>query len=705
MANNQSFIVKLTEPRLNAVLDTVVPVLGPAGPPGPPGPTGPTGPVGPPGPVTPWTQNEDAAGWNLSNVGQLTVQGSATAGNMVINQPAGTGSVLHLESALSDRWTVAKDAIAETGSNAGSNFFISRYSDSGVLLGTPLTIARSTGVVNFAQTPTIAGLPIISVSQTPWLSDIDGAGFALKNAGAVAVGNSLATLPSPVASADYIVAGGVATGSHIGILAACCNASTVGGGGVGLLAFTNYAIGGAEKRIAQIYAVMNGAINSGDLGFYTSNLGTFTQKMAITATGRVGINTAAPGYTLDVQGGDCNITGTYRVNGVPISTGGAAQTPWTSDIDGAGFRLINTGNVGIGTASPQALLHLAPGVSGEALRLACTAGGVGDGPAIGFYFAANNYAARISSYGINVNAGDLVFSTANGSAPVERMRINYLGNVGIGTTGPGNVLTVAGAASATPQLRLGTTSSPTYYWDIGRENLTTGDFVFNNANGGGASERMRISVGGNVGIGNSSPAYPLHVLNATASIGASAGSIVGLAQFQFTDPNADQLRFYGNRTLANGDWSGCQWVIQRIVDSTAMAYITLGSNVGIGKSSAAYTLDVGGDVNSSTVYRVQGLPCARVIAYLDQTGARALNTVYQNTQLSALFVAVTLTINAGQFAQLLTDLGNPPVNVTCAQTNASGSTVNQTCNGWVMPNQYYKINAPSATLIKWFEWQ
>ena len=54
---DQNFVVRLVVNRLNAVLDTVVPVLGPAGPPGP-RPTGPTA-------LRlhhPWTQNEDAAG-------------------------------------------------------------------------------------------------------------------------------------------------------------------------------------------------------------------------------------------------------------------------------------------------------------------------------------------------------------------------------------------------------------------------------------------------------------------------------------------------------------------------------------------------------------------------------------------------------------------------------------------------------------------
>jgi hypothetical protein len=43
------------------------------------------------------------------------------------------------------RWVVGKNSIAEGGSNAGSNFFIDRYSDAGSYLGTALSIERSSG--------------------------------------------------------------------------------------------------------------------------------------------------------------------------------------------------------------------------------------------------------------------------------------------------------------------------------------------------------------------------------------------------------------------------------------------------------------------------------------------------------------------------------------------------------------------------------
>ena len=118
-------------------------------------------------------------------------------------------------------------------------------------------------------------------------------------------------------------------------------------------------------------------------------------------------------------------------------------------------------------------------------------------------------------------ANTLGFST-NGT---EKVRITSAGNVGIATTSPTNLLHLAGE-SATPSLRLGSVSAG-FYWDIGRENQTTGDFVFNNANGGASAEKMRITIAGNVGIGTISPqsGYRLHVVDSVyigGNVSASA---------------------------------------------------------------------------------------------------------------------------------------------------------------------------------------
>lgn len=69
--------------------------------------------------------------------------------------------------------------------------------------------------------------------------------------------------------------------------------------------------------------------------------------------GNVGIGVAIPTQKLDVAG-DVNITGTYRVNGVPIAVGGG--TEWTTS--GNNIYSANIGNVGIGATIPTEKLDV-----------------------------------------------------------------------------------------------------------------------------------------------------------------------------------------------------------------------------------------------------------------------------------------------------------------------------------------------------------
>jgi predicted acyltransferase (DUF342 family) len=69
------------------------------------------------------------------------------------------------------------------------------------------------------------------------------------------------------------------------------------------------------------------------------------------ANDRVGINKAAPAFTLDVDG-DINFTGTFRENGTPF-----VSTPWTIETSPDALSYTD-GFVGIGEATPDATLHI-----------------------------------------------------------------------------------------------------------------------------------------------------------------------------------------------------------------------------------------------------------------------------------------------------------------------------------------------------------
>jgi hypothetical protein len=81
-----------------------------------------------------------------------TTVGTNTSGltTLNINGAAATYRMLAYQTAGSTRWLVETDAVAETGSNAGTNFYIQAWTDGGAYLSTPFTIARATGLVTMS---------------------------------------------------------------------------------------------------------------------------------------------------------------------------------------------------------------------------------------------------------------------------------------------------------------------------------------------------------------------------------------------------------------------------------------------------------------------------------------------------------------------------------------------------------------------------
>lgn len=84
----------------------------------------------------------------------------STQGNVTIGAAAGIARALKIQTADVDRWQLRATTTSESGSNAGCNLALTRYSDAGSSLGDAFTVARDTGVVDFATSPTVGGSPI-----------------------------------------------------------------------------------------------------------------------------------------------------------------------------------------------------------------------------------------------------------------------------------------------------------------------------------------------------------------------------------------------------------------------------------------------------------------------------------------------------------------------------------------------------------------
>ena len=213
------------------------------------------------------------------------------------------------------------------------------------------------------------------------------------------------------------------------------------------------------------------------------------ERMLIDSSGNVGIGTSSPDGVLDVEG-------------TIALAGSKAGVIFNSTVTPANN---NTGSIGLvsGTINAPASANANSKISG--LRVAPTTSGSFNGAAeiAGLKVETFNGQSASIATGLSIDAptgGDVNYAAIlNG------------GNVGIGTSSPSSQLHVQAGNGATAtlnlnngdgngilsQLNLGYTADP----DHGNIKYT-GDMMFYNA---GNTERIRITSSGNVGIGTSSP--------------------------------------------------------------------------------------------------------------------------------------------------------------------------------------------------------
>ena len=98
---------------------------------------------------------------NITSEGSITVDrnGNSAAATAFITGDAGQFRLLGFLTQNNIRWYIGAETTAESGSNAGSNFVIYRYSDAGGFLGPALTIRRSDGLALLGGTNPITAFP------------------------------------------------------------------------------------------------------------------------------------------------------------------------------------------------------------------------------------------------------------------------------------------------------------------------------------------------------------------------------------------------------------------------------------------------------------------------------------------------------------------------------------------------------------------
>jgi hypothetical protein len=171
----------------------------------------------------------------------------------------------------------------------------------------------------------------------------------------------------------------------------------------------------------------------------------------------------------------------------------AADTIAFSEGGVEALRIDSSGNVGIGTSSPDRVLHLNNSGTEQNVRAKFTNGTTGEGASDGFEIGINasNPAEVVL---VNYEASPMAFFTSGS----ERMRVTSGGTLQIAGGGNDNVgeINMGNTAQNASRFQVRHQSSAWYLKTVDSEPLILGT-----AN----TERMRIDSSGNVGIGTSSP--------------------------------------------------------------------------------------------------------------------------------------------------------------------------------------------------------
>lgn len=394
--------------------------------------------------------------------------------------------------------------------------------------------------------------------------------------------------------------------------------------------------GNNNYSAVEIGTVVNS--DNGGISFYTAGSSLATERMRIAGTsGNVGIGTNSPPSKVTINYSDAT---SYSTTFSP--SGGFLSANYD------GLTVENTNN---SITSTFASLHFrSSGSSGTAAGKLI----LGNSTAGSGFFA---FQLRDNTHTTEVR---------------EKVRITSAGNVGIGITSPSDNLQVSGGQIINPnntgseitsaKFGLGTNihfqeKQP----DTAFSDRTDLAIVTNTGFGLGESEKIRITAGGNVGIGTSSPSYGLEVSNQNIAItnrpssgtdnpvlylrrnveSGDAGAVSTHGTISFQTDYSTNDNYVTSSSIVSGSVNGSDknsYLAFGVTDSSSFSegMRLTSTGLGIGTSSPQSKLDVDGDItasgdldlNSGGTYSttIQSVtPTAnRTISFPDQTGTVGL---------------------------------------------------------------------------------
>jgi hypothetical protein len=419
-------------------------------------------------------------------------------------------------------------------------------------------------------------------------------------------------------------------------------------------------------------------------GLLTGTSGTFSGSVSVgTTNGGLNVGTATGAATGEVRASTLSLAGATQGTQGQIRTSAAY-----ANSDFQGLAIANTGNAGLTlqTASISLL-----GVN-ESARLVGGNQNSGDG-APGFF---------------------AVWTRANSTTIEERLRVNSVGNVGIGIAAPvATASRFVHLSGTTSELHLTSDSSGhvqndglsiqmwsdnTAYF-VQRENAAM-EFWTNNI------RRAVIDSAGRLGIGNFSPSYSLDV-SGEMRASSSANPRIILESTGSSASSRSFLRFSGTvagEFMSIGyypDASPRRMHINYNSESASLPIMSLTSTnrVGINMQTPSYTLDVSGDVRASGAVNV-GTAAGTTAGYLYTSGRIGVGknaADYPLDVVGDIYSSASVRANTSVITQELTGAG---ASTSVSLTNGTGFRSSQYLSGFA-GNGWRIYRQDNSTKAEW----
>ncbi len=500
------------------------------------------------------------------NMAPVTLPGSPSAGDLAFDSGAGNTLKYHNGSA----WV----AVVAGGTLANFTSAVSSVAPNATIPVVSLTASNAAANVDVALVPKGTGAILASVPDNAIT------GGNKRGTYAVDLQTYRGTNTEVASGTAAVLMGGrtnTAGGNYSVVLGGrdqdALGGYSLAGGGQNNIAGGGYStsIGGTANRSPGDYATTVGGFDNSASGNYSVALGSgllapSERQIAIGAYNQMmnGLGLPTPTDPIFVIG-----------NGTSSSARSNAVT------------MLRNGNLGVGTTTPTRLLSVNGSIN-------VAPSGLPGSPSAGDLAFDSGDANKLKFH--NGTSWQTVGTGAasqwnNGSAS----SINYLlGNVGIGTTNPGQKLSVAGSITVdSAAANVGTVANSLIFGGDGDGEAIGSKRTAGGNNYGldfytGSQNRLAITVGGNVGVGTTSPSRLLQVAGAMKITPTAAPGTPTAGDIFVDSTSANELKYHnGSAWQTVGAGAASQWN-----NGSASSINYLLGNVGIGTTNPTAQLDV-----------------------------------------------------------------------------------------------------------------